>query len=274
MRFNIKIVRDWIPPIIFKKLRNMMGKGVHFIGNYSLWKEAEECCSGYSHSHILDKVLDATLKVKNGDAVFERDSVIFDENHYSWPVVAGLMWSVARYGGKLNVLDFGGSLGSSYFQNQNFIYSLSDVQWGIVEQPHYVKVGQDNIQDDRLKFYENIDTFMKDNRPNVVLLSSVLQYLEKPFDLIEKLSSFKSCSLIIDKTAFSDYTRDRLTIQIVPPSIYDASYPMWIFDKHNFLKRLSSHWKIISEHDNSEGRVETDDGFGFSFSGMILESKC
>ena len=71
---------------------------------------------------ILDKVLAATLKVKQGQAVFERDSVLFDEIEYSWPLLAGLMWAAASNGGKLNVLDFGGALGSSYYQNRKFLH--------------------------------------------------------------------------------------------------------------------------------------------------------
>ena len=35
-------------------------------------------CNGYdSMMDILEKVLSATLKVKNGESVYERDSVIF-----------------------------------------------------------------------------------------------------------------------------------------------------------------------------------------------------
>lgn len=36
-------------------------------------------------------MLEATLKVKRGEAVFERDSVLFDEIQYSWPVTAALI---------------------------------------------------------------------------------------------------------------------------------------------------------------------------------------
>ena len=51
-------------------------------------------------------VLDASLKVKNGVAAFERDSVLFDEIEYSWPVTAELMHGAARSGGRVHVVDF------------------------------------------------------------------------------------------------------------------------------------------------------------------------
>ena len=39
--------------------------------------------SGYDSQLILDKVLTSTLKVKNGEAAYERDSVLFDEIQYA-----------------------------------------------------------------------------------------------------------------------------------------------------------------------------------------------
>ena len=59
---------------------------------------------------ILGKVLEATLKVKNGEAVYERDLVLFDHIEFYWPVLSGLMWVAARNNGRLNVLDYGGTL--------------------------------------------------------------------------------------------------------------------------------------------------------------------
>jgi putative methyltransferase (TIGR04325 family) len=84
-----------------------------FEGSYNTWQEADAHCNGYDNMDILEKVLFATLKVKNGEAVYERDSVIFDQIEYSWPVLTGLMWAAAQNSGCLKVLDFGGSLGSS-----------------------------------------------------------------------------------------------------------------------------------------------------------------
>ena len=58
--------------------------------------------------------------MKRGEAVFESDSVLFDEIKDSWPVTAALMCAAARSNGELYFLDFRWSLGSSYFQNRRF----------------------------------------------------------------------------------------------------------------------------------------------------------
>jgi hypothetical protein len=46
---------------------------------------------GYDNDTILKKCKDALLKVKNGEAVYERYSVLFDKVQHSFPVLAGLL---------------------------------------------------------------------------------------------------------------------------------------------------------------------------------------
>ena len=43
----------------------------------------------------------ATFKVKKGEALYERDLIIFDQIEYSWPVLFRLMWGDAENGESL-----------------------------------------------------------------------------------------------------------------------------------------------------------------------------
>jgi putative methyltransferase (TIGR04325 family) len=175
VRLNlVNLIKDWVPPKLLRLIRNYRGGQIVFEGPFSTWKEASLRSSGYDSKQILEKVLAATLKVKNGEAVFERDSVLFDEVEYSWPVTSALMWMAARNNGKLNVLDFGGALGSSYFQNRVFLDGLSEVNWLVIEQEKFVRVGNQKISDDKLSFCDDIKKIDLKNKPNVILLSSVL----------------------------------------------------------------------------------------------------
>lgn len=210
------------------KTRRSPRGGITFEGNYATWEEAAAQCTGYDAESILAKVLEATLKVKRGEAVYERDSVLFDEIDYAWPVTAGLMWAAAQSGGRLDVLDFGGSLGSSYFQNRAFLAGLPQVRWSVVEQAHYVEAGRRHVQDETLKFYASIDDCIAENMPNVVLLSSVLQYLPDIDDVIQQINRSGISMLIIDRTPYSDEQNNKICIQKAPERIYKASYPMRI----------------------------------------------
>jgi len=260
-------VRLFTPPVVvygIQKLRNrvhvsrLVEKGVQIpnqlglVGNYSTWAEAQRDSVGYDADIILKKTTDALGKVKRGEAVYERDSVLFNEIQYAWPLLAGLMWVAARDNGKLNVLDVGGSLGSSYFQNRAFLAGLSTVRWNIIEQPRQVEAGRREFQDHQLKFYASIDECFAETQPQVILLSSVLQYLEAPYDLLDKLLASPCPFLIIDRTPFWEGSADCLCIQHVPPEIYPASYPSWIFSTQRFRSILSLHWNVIAEFDDPD----------------------
>jgi len=263
-------VKDWVPPAILRMLKGLGNQGIKFQGDYSTWEDAASKCSGYDAGNILSKVLEATLKVKGGQAVYERDSVLFDQVQYAWPVTTALMWAAAQNKGKLNVLDFGGALGSSYFQNRRFLKGISDVKWSVVEQANFVKAGKKHIEDDVLKFYSSIDRCLKERRPNVVLLSSVMQYLENPYELFEKISEISASLMIIDRSPFKSGSNDEIFIQKVPKNIYDASYPMWVFSKSKFMSIVNKDWRLINEEVSPEGEFKIN-RTKLTFQGMIFE---
>lgn len=243
------------PALVWLLTRLRTGRGrdaFGLAGNFAEWDDALAASDGYDARTILDKTRVALMKVKDGHAVYERDSVLFDEMPYSYPVLAGLMWGAARNGGVLNVLDFGGSLGSTFFQNRAFLSALTNVQWNIVEQPSYVEAGKAWFQDERLRFYQTIAECVTEGRPNVVLLSSVLQYLERPYDTFDELLGLSCDCILIDRTPFWNGKADRLCVQTTPSSIYRASYPSWIFSRQRFDEHLHDDWTIIETHDNAD----------------------
>jgi putative methyltransferase (TIGR04325 family) len=265
---------DWLPPVLARQLRRLsrLGGGITFEGPFATWDEAAKYSSGYEGAQILEKVLAATLKVKRGEAVFERDSVLFDEIQYAWPVTAGLLWATAREGGRLSVLDFGGSLGSSYFQNRKFLEALPSVRWSVVEQAHFVEAGRQHIQDERLVFYPTIGECVAVEKPNVVLLSSVLQYLEDPYAVLDELVRSGAEIILVDRTSFHDGENDFLAVQKVGEAIYPASYPLWIFSKNNFMNHSSEFFDLVTEWLSPEGFVGFSSGC-FSFNGLVMQRK-
>lgn len=236
-------------------------------GSYRTWEEAVRNSTGYDSEIILEKTKTALLKVKNGGAVYERDSVLFDEVQYAWPLLVGLMLVAAQTKGNLNVLDFGGSLGSIYFQNRAFLSRLPDVRWNIVEQPKYVEAGKKWFEDDHLKFYPRVEDCLAETQPDVVILSGVLQYLERPYDKLHELLELRCGHIIIDRTPFWDGSTDRLCVQNVPPTIYPASYPSWIFSMQRFRSHLSNEWNIMAEF-NSLDRLKSP--IQANWKGMII----
>jgi putative methyltransferase (TIGR04325 family) len=264
-----QLVKLLTPPLFVEGYRSIRGRWNRYglSGNYRDWDQAVQASTSYDSEIILDKTKAALLKVKNGGAVYERDSVLFDEIQYAWPLLAGLVWVAAQAKGELNVLDFGGSLGTTYFQNRAFLRFLADVRWNIVEQPQYVKVGKEWFEDEHLKFYPCVEECLAENHPNVVILSSVLQYLERPYDVLRGLLRLPCDHVIIDRTPFWDGLTDRLCVQKTPPSIYPASYPSWIFSTRRFHSHLSNGWKVMVEFDSPDKMQGPVD---FAYRGMIV----
>lgn len=66
-----------------------------WFGNYSNWDDLTDSVGGYSEVSILEKTKDALLKVKSGNAVYERDSVVFDKVEHPFPLLTCILRSAA-----------------------------------------------------------------------------------------------------------------------------------------------------------------------------------
>lgn len=272
-----KIFRNLCPPILFSvllKTKREVLTQYGFFGNYSSWNEAVNETMGYDEGGILEKCKESLLKVKNGEAAYERDSVLFDKVEYSWPLLSSLLWIASRNGGKLNLIDFGGSLGSTYFQNISFLKDLKELSWNIVEQEHFVKCGKENFEEKGLKFYYTIDDCLKNNSSDTILFSSVLQYLSEPYKVLDEIIAKKFKYIIVDITGFISGNKDRITIQKVPPQIYKASYPAWFFGKDKFINYLSCNYKLVADFPGYiGGTINIDNNPIAGYRGFIFEYK-
>lgn len=268
-----RLLRSLLPPVIVQLLRHARReKDVHYSGIYSRWDDARVHASGYDSGLILERVRQATMKVKSGEAAFERDSVAFDRIQHSFPVLAGLMRASAEHGGRLSVLDFGGSLGSSYFQCRHFLSALTSLQWSVVEQDHFVRCGRELFADEELRFYFTIAECIEQAAPNVALLSGVLQYLPRPQQVLDEIMGSRIQYIVIDRTSFASMENDRVTVQHVPPSICASSYPCWIFARETFLSRIIDRYEILAEFDGNDGSANAG-ALDFRFGGMILRKR-
>lgn len=238
---------DWLPPAIVRWVDQRTSKGIRFEGDFSTWEEAAAKCTGYEAEGIVAKVLAATIKVKKREAKFERDSVLFDEIEFAWPVLSGLLWSAARHAGKLSVLDFGGALGSSFFQHREVLQSLPELCWNVVEQPHYAEAGTAHIQSEQLRFFNSIENCLGKTQPNAILLSSVLQYLPDPMTTLRELIAIGADTVIIDRTIVNQTSSSRIYVQSVPPSIYSASYPCWSLSESSLIESMAEKYRMVAD---------------------------
>jgi len=244
-------LRSLLKAVLPKVLVNILKKPAlyGFFGNYISWQEAKDASTGYDTEIIFEKIKQAALQVKNGNVAYERDTVVFDKPQYNELVLSNLL-SRTKIDGRLSVFDFGGSFGNVYFQHKKPLEKVNDLSWNVVEQKHIVEFGKKEFENETLSFFEdsNIDQIMEIKKPNVVLFGSSIQYIEKPYEILEKIARKSIKSIIIDRTPFLKGEKNRIAVQKVSPRIYDASYPAWLLDENLLKNFFENHsYKLITE---------------------------
>jgi putative methyltransferase (TIGR04325 family) len=224
-----------------------------WFGDYATWNDVIKQSTSYNEDEIFNKVDKGLSEVINGNAAFERDSIAFKELIYSDNLLLVFKDIAEHSNNSLSVVDFGGSLGSIYFQYRTL---LSDIKlnWSVVEQGKFVEIGQKKYSNKELKFYHTIDEALSQKSHDVLLLSSVLAYLEEPESFLKQIVAFKFKYIILYRTAFVNRKSHLLTIQHVPSDIYKASYPSWFFNEEKIVSILSENYSIEKSFD---GDIET-----------------
>jgi putative methyltransferase (TIGR04325 family) len=264
-------LRDLTPPLLQRTVRKVLGRGLRFEGDYASWAEASAASGGYDTEDIVRRVNDAEMKVARGEAVDARDGVLFDTMQFCLPVMAALMRAAARRGGALRVVDFGGAFGGLYRQYKA-LGVPGTIEWTVVEQPKLAAMGAAQFQSAELRFAASLDEALAANPPDVILLSSVIQYLPEPHSLIRRLVEAGAAHMIIDRTPCSELERDVLTVQTVPPSIYPASYPCWIFARHRLVGSFAPGYRLWAQFTDSTGQWSAT-ATRFELAGFIFDQQ-
>lgn len=268
-----KVIRATTPPFLFNAFKNIIRpKHFEYEGDFPNWTSALEKSEGYDNSIIFEKVKNARIKVMSGEKAYERDSVLFDEIQIFWPLLSTLLFVAAKNNGQLSVLDFGGSLGSTYFQNIFFLKKIPKLSWSIVEQKKFVDFGQTFITDPNLKFYETLNECLSLEKPNVALFSSTIQYVEKPFEILAEIKNRKIPNIIFDRTTFFQNAPNRITVQNPPKKIYASGFPARFFNLSQFKTFFEPDYKSVTEWTSIGDPIPFNDTTGRNM-GILFELK-
>jgi putative methyltransferase (TIGR04325 family) len=174
--------------------------------------------------------------------------------------------------GEVTLLDYGGSLGTIYYQSQYFLPDLSKTYWNIVEQPKFVDYGETHLQNDNLKFFSSIEEAIIEREPNVVLLSGVLPFIPNPYDVLASIVAKKFPYIIVDRTPFSNIDKQLLTVLHVPLKSGKTSYPMWIFTFQELINVMAKTYNLIATYNAIDG-VQGWGKYKASFKGLVFECR-
>lgn len=239
-------LKDCIPPIVLRGLKKLLGKRTDnaWRGDYLDWASAVADSTGYDSDEIFHKVREAARNVRDGKALWDRDSVCFYHEEYNYPLLTALLHTAARQGGKLHVLDFGGALGSTYQQHKKFLDDIPDFSWNIVEQAHVVDCGRQEFENDSLHFFYSIEEAFAQASINIAIFSCVLQYMKKPYAVLQNVLDLSPFSIYVCRTPLIDI--EKIVIQQVSDKIFSALLPMRILSKEKLLNILENHMQRFS----------------------------
>ena len=210
---------------------------------YATWKEAQKCAKGYEDPDILAKVYESTKQVIDAGFGFERDSVKFNYNEYTYLLLTFIAFC-ANGKKAVRIADFGGSLGSLYWKNRNLFQEMDgvEIEWNVIEQKHFVDCGREKFNQEKgISYYYSLDELKE--KPDIILFSGVLQYIDEYRQIIELALELKPKYIIIDETYFMEY--ESICIQSVPESICKSSYPIRFFEKEKFIELFTGKYILL-----------------------------
>lgn len=261
-------IDSFLPKNLYKFL---LGFYAGWHGNYLNFKSARKHSHSYSDRSIFDASLRKTIEaMKQNSKLYERDGALITEVELQSPILLAFIKVLSKKNRELRVLDFGGGLGSLYRQLR---YYLPRLKWVVVEQSGLVNLTKDTISDESLKFYDSLaDAYRFAPRYDLVIFSSVLQYLENPYIQLQSILDKKPNVVVVDRTLFSKRNVSYVAVQKVPRHIYgfSTSYPCWVLNKLELISFfVKNGYKLISE---TRSKIDESNRFDDEFLGLVFSN--
>jgi putative methyltransferase (TIGR04325 family) len=238
---------------------------VEWVGDYSDWSVASAVSEGYDAEEIASKMIQSVRDVLDGSATYCRDGVTFRTGEFNWQLVTFVERLALAVGRSINVLDFGGAFGDGYLQNRSMVDEYV-ASWTVVEQASLLRQAKTLPYVPKLTFQDSIGACQVPI--DLVIVSSVLQYIADYQKVIDGLVGLRSRGIFVDRTGFvpDDQSVNRITKQFVRKPIYDASYPCYFFSKRNFVPLFKPYIPI------AEWRTSDCANIPSQFLGMYFEA--
>lgn len=263
-------LRTIIPHPVREAVNRLLGAAIVYRGPYADWASAQAQTGGYDAGTILHRVSNSTRRALSDPSLYEQDGSVLRGPAPESPVLHAMVATAARDGGRLSVVDFGGGLGSLALRWRSALEDVSDWRWCVVEQPHFVAEGARLFSDmHHLSFTSSIED-ARQASPNVVLASSVLQYLPNPFETLDDLVALDARTIIIDRTPFADDGVERILAQHVPASLGKASYPLRMFARADVEARLRPRYQRVQAFNSGDEPIRIR-GASAHYRGSIWE---
>jgi putative methyltransferase (TIGR04325 family) len=215
----------------------------------SSWDFALNNSLNYNQDKLVNNIFLATQNVLNKKYSYESDGVNFNNLKIDHNFLESLKKCIKT--DNTILLDFGGSLGTTFFKYHNLISINKSIEWFIVEQEKIFEKSKILNFPKNLKFFKNIDEIQV--KPDIILLGSVLQYIEHYKKLLKNLISLKPNYIFIERTIFSINNLESIYIQENYFNFKKTSYPVRAISL-KLLKEfmLKANYIVVNKYENND----------------------
>jgi len=250
----LKCLRAVTPPLLTSVARRIFlpPASSTFQGPYRSWQEAVAASDGWDSDEIIDKVYQSMCAVRDGKAVFEQDSLLYDRIDYSPTILMFLMLSVSLDKIALDIVDFGGSLASNYYQCRRIVEALSRtgirISWNIVEQPKFVELGRKHFSNEHLSFHVSLEDCLATRPQRPIMFTGSFQCLAEPLKILDQLFSANVPLIAFDRLIVGPSAEHAIYVQVPPPHIYTRTFPTWMFSKDRLIEYFDARNYNLAEY--------------------------
>jgi putative methyltransferase (TIGR04325 family) len=160
-------------------------------------------------------------------------------------------------GSRINILDFGGACGLTFFIAQYLLPNFS-VKCIVVETSEMVMYNNQRKTHPDLSFISNVNEISNLSfKPDIIMCGSSLQYTQNPCETLRELLTFSPSVCSINRIPLSELKYSQKLIQksnikTNGPTIYKSNmfskkiyYPLTVDPLHKIQELLDSHFKTI-----------------------------
>ena len=246
---STQLINAFLPPGAKTLIRGMLSRFIGFVET-DTWDEAKTKVAGYESSTSVDSIIESIVAARKNIA--EADSL----SSRDLQVISGISIAISELNidsqSVVRIVDVGGAGGDYFFTLKRAMPNFR-CEWFVVETPQLVSAIKNASLDNHsgIRWVESLEEI--EGRCDIALLSSVLQYVEEPYQLMTSVMEIANIS-VINRIPLTTSATDQCAVQRVRSYGRRGAYPARFFSEKKFLHFLQTCGEVIVKWNVPEDR--------------------
>ena len=199
--------KDFFPPILIKLIKKILRK--NRVKYFNSFRDAEDACvlskDGWQYKEMCQMVGDKTTIYR--DAINKPYNI-----QATYLLLEGALTKFySEYQKKINILDFGGSCGTVYFDIRPLLGEKIKLEWKVIDLPEMIQSAKKhNLANNELQFFESIEN--ASGNIDIIHTSSTLHYAENAYEIIQKFIDLNPVYILFNRMLFNETENDLFII--------------------------------------------------------------